>query len=105
MPLTQVTYPGWTLDAAVGASFGTTSSNLALPGTPSGDSLVRLVNVGSWPIWFTLGGSAVVATPATGAVVMPGQELFLVRGSATYIAGIILGGNSGFGLANISTGN
>ena len=105
MALTGVTYPGWTLDAAVGAAFGTTSSNLALPGTPSGDTLVRLVNVGSWPIWFTLGGSSVAATVATGSVVMPGQELFLVRGSATYIAGIILGGNGGTGLANVSTGN
>jgi hypothetical protein len=106
MALTAVTYPGFTPDASIGTSFGTTSSNVALPGTPSGDTLVLMTNIGSWPIFVVLGTSnAVAATVANGVPVLPGQQLFLVRGANTWIAGIIVGGMGSGSTTFITTGN
>jgi hypothetical protein len=103
MALTQVTYPGFTIDTSVGTSFGATSSRIALPGTPGSDTLVRIVNLGPNTISVALGGNTVVATTQNLAII-PGQEIFLVIGAATYIAGIAHGSVGMGSTTNITTG-
>lgn len=109
------TYPGFTPDASCGASFGTTSSAILLPGSSvSTDGLVLVANLGSWPVFVALGSSSVTATVGGAIVggaspcslaVQPGQSIFLARGTATYLAGIIAGGLGNYGNLNITTGN
>jgi hypothetical protein len=98
------TYPGFAVDAAVGTSFGTASTRVALPGTPASDGLTRVCNLGPNPVSVKLGSSAVAAL-LSDTVVMPGQELFLATGTADHIAGIQHGGLGMGSTVNIATGN
>ena len=96
--------PGFTPDGAVGTSFGAASSNVALPGTPASDSLVRVANLGPNPISVALGGSTVVAALAD-LVIFPGQVMYLTMAGETYIAGIAHGCLGMGSTTNVVTGN
>lgn len=103
--------PAWPLpyitpDASIGTSFGSTSSAIALPGTPANDTQVRICNLGPCAVALALGTtSAVTVTPSTGIVIMPGDSLSLGIGSNTYIAGVSCGGPSTSTVVNLTTGN
>jgi hypothetical protein len=104
------TLPALTLDGVKGASFGTFSTRVLLPGTNvSGDTLAVVTNVGTVPVYILLGGNTVTSTVATGSPVMPGQQRVYAIGSATYLAGIIQGGSTYFsgpqGILVVETGN
>ncbi len=89
------TLPAFTPDAAIGAAFGPTSSNVALPGTPASDSVVVVSNLSAIPVYVKLGtSSAVVAVVCASSLVMPGQVRVFAIGANTYIAGIIQGGST-----------
>ena len=90
------TLPAFTPDAAVGAAFGPTSTNVALPGSPGSDAVVVVSNLSAIPVYVKLGGSTVVAVVRTSSLVMPGQVRVFAIGSSTYIAGIILGGGTAY---------
>ena len=80
------TYPGFTPTAHARLAASTTSSNVAVAGTPG---LALVSNLGPSPLFVVLGtSSAVVATVATGVTILPNQQLFLGVGSNTYIAAI-----------------
>jgi hypothetical protein len=106
MPSTIVPLSSFTIDGAKGMAFGSTSSRVALPGTPANDALVVVTNVGSLPVYVALGGNTVVAAVGTSALVLAGQQRVFALGSATYIAGIVSGSNSGQnGILAVETGN
>lgn len=95
-------HPSFTVDAAVGTSFGAASSNVALPGTPASDACVRIANTGPCHIAVKLGvDNTVTVTPSTGLVIPAGQVEFLTIGANTFIAGVAMGGNS---VVNLATG-
>jgi hypothetical protein len=95
--------PSFTVDTAAGTSFGSTSSPVALPGTPASDAFVRVANLGPCHIAVKLGVSnAVVVTPSTGVVILAGEAVFLTLSTNTFIAGVAMGGNS---TVNLATGN
>jgi hypothetical protein len=103
--------PSFTMDAAVTTSFGTTSTNVALPGTtvPT-DTAVRIINLGNAPVSVALGGSSVTAGLSTGVIVSPGQvpTFLAIPSGATYIAGIVYGPAgtyAGYAILNIATGS
>jgi hypothetical protein len=105
------TLPAFTPDGSVGAAFGQVSSRVALPGASvSTDSLVVVTNYGSLPVFIALGDNTIAATIAS-SVVLAGQQRVYARGAATYIAGIVQGGNSPYniqqqhGLVMVETGN
>ena len=106
MALTQITYPGFTVDGTIGTSFGATSSRIALPGANVGttDTLVRIVNLGPNTVSIALGDVTVVAATHTSLAIIPGQEFFLTIGAATYVAGIAHGSVGMGSTVNISTG-
>ena len=110
MAVTEVTLPIFAPDGSVGAAFGAASSRVALPGTPSGDTVVVVSNLSSIPVYVALGDVTVVAVVGTGGfLVMPGKMRAFARGTATYIAGIIQGGSTYASLSDavcaIETGN
>jgi hypothetical protein len=108
MPVTLAVQPSFAPDTSVGTTFGTSSTNIALPGTPGSDAYVRIVNIGMCPLFFKLGtANTVTVTITTGVCVLPGHEIFLTIGSNTFIAGIANGIASAGqqGIANITTGN
>jgi hypothetical protein len=92
-------------DAAIGGSFGFASSTIALPGTPSADSIVRVLNLGPCHIVVALGDSSVTVTQGNGVAIAAGRELYLTLGAATYIAGVAAGGPQNASTVNIATGN
>lgn len=100
-----VTYPAFAPDDAVGTSFGSASTNVALPGTLGGDSLVRVVNLGPNTVSVKLGTSSAVVATNQDTAILPGHELFLTLASNTYIAGIQHGGTGMGSTCNIATGN
>jgi len=96
----------FTTDAAVGAAFGSASSPVLLPGTPSGDTVVRVANLGPCHLAVALGTTnAVTVTPSTGIVVLAGQVQYIGLGINTYIAGVSCGGPGSSAMVNIATGN
>ena len=113
MAATVNALPYFTPDASVGTSFGASSSNIALPGTPASDTTLLITNIGPLPVIFKLGTSNAVvvtlpSTPggATGFCVMPGKQFAVGIGSNTYIAGISTGGQTGqCSVVNLTTGN
>lgn len=105
------TLPAFTPDGSVGAAFGQTSSRVLLPGASvSTDGLVVITNYGSLPVFVAFGDVTVVATIAS-SVVLAGQQRVYARGTTTYVAGIVQGGNSPYniqqqhGLVMVETGN
>lgn len=104
--MSVATIPALTLDAAIGASAGSTSSAKALPGTPASDALVLVTNLGPCHAALKLGtSSAVSVTPSTGVVVLAGHELALAIGVGdTYIAIVSCGGTGTTTTLNIATG-
>lgn len=105
MALTQITYPGFRPDGAVGTSFGATTSRVALPGTPASDALVRVANLGPNPVSVKLGTSAVTAA-LSDLVVMPGQVMYLsLAAGQTNLAGIAHGSVGMGSTVNVVTGN
>ena len=107
MAVTLAVAPSFAPDTSVGASFGSTSAAVTLPGTPASDAYVRICNLGPLPLHFKLGtSSAVTVTAQTGVCVLPGRELNLTIGSNTYLAGCCSGGLTGQqGVCNLTTGN
>jgi hypothetical protein len=101
------TYPGLTVDGSLGIPIGATSVATLLPGTTvSSDLLVFIVNIGPLPAGIVLGTSGAVATTNGSLTLMPGQSIFLGRGTATYIAAIAHGPLTGqFTMLNVSTGS
>ena len=96
----------FTPDASSGASFGSSSSAVALPGTPASDTLVMVTNYGSIPVAVKLGTSAVTVTKTTGLLILAGQSVAIGLGGATYIAGIATGAiGSQQALVNLTTGS
>lgn len=94
------------VDAAVGASFGGTTSNVAVPGTPASDTILKVTNLGPCHIAIKLGASiAVVVTPSTGLIILAGQSVNLTLGANTFIAGIACGGSQSSSTVNIASGN
>jgi len=109
--MSVATLPAFTPDGSVGVPFGQVSSRVALPGSSvSTDSIVVVTNYGSLPVFVALGGNTVAATIAS-SIVLAGQQRVYARGTATYIAGIVQGGNSPYniqqqnGLVMVETGN
>ena len=104
--------PAFTVDAVTTTAFDTTSTAVALPGTPASDTVVRLVNVSTEVAYVLLGASNVTVTTATGVAIAPGQvPTYLgIPTGATHIAGITSGAAYGAGwkpnaLVNVATGN
>lgn len=97
------------VDAVKTATFGPTTSNVALPGTPASDSIVVLTNLSTMPVLVKLGTGAVTVTISTGSVVMPGQQRVLAINGATNLAGIVQGASTynsvQYGILVIETGN
>lgn len=102
MPATQL--PSFTVDGAVGTSFGYVSSRVALPGTPGGDISVRIANLGPCPVAVKLGDNTVVVTQSTGLVILAGDTVYLTIGAATNIAGAACGGPGNQAMVNLATG-
>ena len=79
-----------TIDASIGASVGSSTAAVQLPGTTvSTDTVLLIQNVGNLPVYFNLGTSnAVTVVNPNGTVVMPGQSLVvdIHTSSFTYIA-------------------
>lgn len=101
-----VTQESFAPDAAIGTSFGFTSSNIALPGTPATDAMVRVYNAGPNNIAVKLGTTiAVTVTSSTGLMVGAGQVAFLTIGANLFIAGVSCGGPSTASTVNVTTGN
>jgi hypothetical protein len=98
--------PYITPDASIGASFGTPSNSVALPGTPSADRQVLITNLGSCHLAVALGtSSAVTVTPSTGLVIMAGRSLAIGLTGQTWLAGVSCGGPGTNTQVNITTGN
>lgn len=97
--------PSFTVDAAIGGSFGFATSAITLPGTPASDACVRIANLGPCHISVALGGSTVTVSQSTGVVIPAGQVQYLTIGSATYIAGVAAGGPANTSTVNIATGS
>jgi hypothetical protein len=69
-------------------SVGSTSSNVAVPGSPTS---ILVTNLGPYPVAVLTGATnAVVVTPATGVIILPNQQIYLAPGA--FIAAIALGG-------------
>ena len=103
---TLAVQPSFSVDVAIGTSFGFTSSAVALPGTPGSDAMVRVCNLGPCHIAVALGTSnAITVTQSTGVVIPAGQVQYLTLAGATYIAGAAAGGPSNASTVNIATGN
>lgn len=97
--------PSFTLDAAVGTSFGFASTAVLLPGTPATDACVRVANLGPCHITVKLGtSSAATVTQSTGLTVLAGETVYLTIGSNTYIAGVAAGGPGNTSTVNLATG-
>lgn len=94
----------FTVDAAIGGSFGFASSRIALPGTPGSDACVRVANLGPLHITVKLGDVTATVTQSTGLVVLAGTVQYISIGSATYIAGVSAGGPGNASTVNIATG-
>jgi hypothetical protein len=86
------------LTAAVEIAVTATSARTVIPatGTPT---TALLTNLGPAPVFVLMGDNTVVATSATGAVIMPGKQLPLTIGTATNVAAITLSGVAGLNLA------
>lgn len=105
--MANVQQSSFAVDAAVGTSFGFTATNIALPGTVAGDSIVRVANLGPChvAVRLTTSSSDVTVTPSTGIIVLAGGELWLTLGSNTRIEGVASGGPGMASTVNIATGN
>jgi hypothetical protein len=103
--------PAFTTDAATTVTFNSAASNVALPGTPASDTVLRLVNLGSTPAYVKLGSSSVTVTPQTGVAILPGPvPVFLGINGATNLAGVTTNtgldaGWAGAAIINLATGN
>jgi hypothetical protein len=94
------------VDAAQGTSFGFASTAVLLPGTPAGDTVLRVANLGPNHISVKLGTSAAVTvSQSNGLVIMAGQVEYLTLGANTYIAGVAAGGPNNASSVNLATGN
>jgi hypothetical protein len=105
------TLPAFTVDAATGASFGSSPSAIALPGTAlSTDSVVLITNLGPCHLSVRLATTSTLAstglTPSNGVIVLAGQQMAvaLLTGQA-FIGAVSCGGTSTSTIANIATGN
>ena len=67
------------------------SQTYPLPGS-GGDSTILLTLLDPGLVLVLLGDSSVTVTPSTGIAVMPDAPLVLARGSAGYIAVMVVGG-------------
>jgi hypothetical protein len=106
MPAQENALPFFTLDTAAGNSFGATSSNMALPGTPGSDTTVIVSNLGPCHISVILStSSTATVTPSTGIVILAGHSLALGIGSNTRLAGVSCGGTGTSSTVNIATGS
>ena len=94
--------PAFTVDSSVGFAAGSTTSNVALPGTLASDTVVRITNMGPAHAAVALGGSTVAATNQN-LVVRAGETQYLGINSNTYLAAISIG--MGDAILNIATGN
>lgn len=97
--------PAFTPDASVGFAAGPTSSNVALPGTPADDTVVRIANMGGAHAAVALGTDDTVVASGIGAslVVLAGSVMYLAIGTGKYLAAIALSGPTA--VLNITTGN
>lgn len=77
----------FTPTASAEASFTTTTSRIVIPG--SSPTVVKVTNLGNFPIAVLLGNSSVVVTVATGLIILPKSAEYLGVGSNTNIAGIV----------------
>jgi len=87
--------------AAIGASFGFTSTNILLPGA---GAVLRIANLGPCPVTVKLGDGTATVTQSTGLVVMAGQVEYLTVGANTNIAGVAAGGPGNTSTVNLSSG-
>jgi hypothetical protein len=93
-------------DASTGTSFGSTSSTVALPGTPASDSMVRVCNLGPCHIAVKLGtASNIPVTSSNGMMILAGETVYLTLGANTFLGGVSAGGPSSASTVNITTGN
>lgn len=97
--------PAFTIDAAVGASFGSSSSAVALPGTLGSDTVVKVTNLGPCHLAVAFGSSGVTTTNSGGCVVPAGQTVYFGLGTATHMAGVSCGGPGTTTMVNVATGN
>lgn len=106
MAITLAVIPSMAVDGVAATSFGSATSNIALPGTPGSDAYVLVTNLGPLHVSVKLGTTnAVTVTTTTGVVIAAGQALALTIGSNTYIAGIAHGSQGQGSTVNIATGN
>ena len=104
--MAAATIPSFAVDAIKGTSFGSTTSPVQLPGTPSGDTSLRVANLGPCHIAVKLGtDNTVTVTSSTGLVILAGEVMYLTLGSNTWIAGVSCGGPSSSSIVNLATGN
>lgn len=99
--------PSFTIDGAIGTSFGFASTAVLLPGTTvSTDASVRVANLGPCHVTVALGGSTVTVNQSNGLVVLAGQVQYIaIPAGATYIAGVAAGGPGNASTVNLSTGS
>jgi len=95
------------LDGVIGSSFGSSSSVVALPGTPTNDKQVLITNLGPCHVAvLLLTGATGSVTPSTGLVVLAGQCRALgLSGTQDHIVGVSCGGPNSNATVNIATGN
>lgn len=80
---------------------GSTSSNVAIAGTPAA---LLVSNAGPNPVAMLAGSSdSLTVTEATGLVLLPGQSQFIAAGA--YLAAIALGGSPSLSTLYISAGS
>lgn len=104
--MANVQKSSFAVDAAIGTSFGFTSTAVLLPGTPASDSIVRVCNLGPCHITVKLGTSnAVTVTQSTGMTILAGETEYLTLSTNTYIAGVAAGGPGNTSTVNLATGN
>ena len=100
-----VQHASFQIDGVAATSFGSSSSRVALPGTPGSDNCVRVANQGPCHITVLLGTGTVTVANNTGLMIPAGQVEYITIGTATYIAGISCGGPGTSSTANIVTGS
>jgi len=106
MAVTLAVKPSIAVDAAIGTSFGFSSTAVLLPGTPGNDAYVRVANLGPCHVAVKLGTtSAVSVTQSTGLMILAGHVEYLTLGANMYIAGCSAGGPGNASTVNIATGN
>ena len=91
-----------TVDASTQFAVSSVSQAFNLPGTPAGDTVVRLTNGGPNPIAVKIGATV---TPNTGLVLLAGQTETIGTGGATQIAAVLLWNSPNNSTLAVTTGS